>query len=113
MIILNYHLQKIYKLKDFATLEIIDFDYLENNNEILQMKLKINILNSEKFNRFYLIIEEIKLNLIVCLNLSIQSKTRDSFMSRVSTGFNYNTDFYKFRNLQQLKNLLKDENVFN
>ena len=27
--------------------------------------------------------------------------------------FKNNTDFYKFRNLQQLKNLLKDENVFN
>ena len=33
--------KQIYKLKDYATLEIIDFDYLENNNEVLQIKLKI------------------------------------------------------------------------
>ena len=28
-------------------------------------------------------------------------------------GFGNNTEFYKFKNLQQLKNLLKDDNVFN
>ena len=107
--------KQIYKLKDHATLEIIDFDYLENNNQLLQMKLKINVLNKEKFNRFLFNYKknQIKSNTLYLI-YQFNPKTKDSFMSRISKeDFKNNTDFYKFRNLQQLKNLLKDENVFN
>ena len=79
------------------------------------MKLKINVLNKEKFNRFLFNYKknQIKSNSLYLI-FQFNPKTKDSFMSRISTeDFKNNTDFYKFRNLQQLKNLLKDENVFN
>ena len=43
---------KILYLNDFAFLEIKNFEYLEDNDQILQMNIKVNIVNKEKFNRF-------------------------------------------------------------
>ena len=46
---------KIFNLGDFATIEIGEYEYLDNDDQVFQMKGKINILESKKFNRFYLI----------------------------------------------------------
>ena len=47
-------LTKSFKLNldDFGSLEILDYEYLTNINQVLQMKVKANVLNKEKFNRF-------------------------------------------------------------
>ena len=102
-------------LKDFAILEISDYEYLENIDQILQMKIKVNIINNDKFNRFLF---NYKKNKITDENIyfiyQYNANSGNSFISKISNkGFGNNTEFYKFKNLQQLKNLLKDDNVFN
>ena len=39
-------------LNNFATLIIKEYKFLEDNEQIVQMKLKLDILDNEKFNRF-------------------------------------------------------------
>ena len=95
-------------------MEIKNFEYLEDNDQILQMNIKVNIVNKEKFNRFLF---NYKKNKILSENLyftyQFNGNTKNSFISRISNdGFNNGNEFYKFKNLQQLKNLLKDEKVF-
>ncbi len=102
----------IFIIDDFAEIKVVDFEYLENNDQILQLKAKVNILDSTKFNRFMF---NFKKNKISSKNLyftyQFNSGTGSSFISQVSDkGFNNNNQFYKFNNLQQLKNLFKDEN---
>ena len=53
LVSLNFQNAKIYSynekfnIGDFAVLEIVDYEFLENIDQILQMKIKVNILNSE------------------------------------------------------------------
>ena len=106
--------KKILYLNEFANLEITDFDYLQDNDQILQMNIKVNVFNQEKFNRFLF---NYKKNKTASENFyftyQFNANTKNSFISRVSnTGFKSSSEFYKFKNLQQLKNLLKDDKVF-
>ena len=106
--------KKILYLNEFASLEITDFEYLQDNDEILQMNIKVNVFNQEKFNRFLF---NYKKNKTFSENFyftyQFNANTKNSFISRVSnSGFKNSSEFYKFKNLQQLKNLLKDEKVF-
>ena len=106
--------KKVFNLKEFANLEISDYEYLDNIDQILQMKIKINIINNEKFNRFLFNYNKDKIknkNLYFIYQFNSSSKT--NFISKISKdGFSNNTDFYKFNNLQQLKILLMDEKLF-
>ena len=106
--------KKILYLNEFASLEITDFEYLQDNDQILQMNIKVNVFNQEKFNRFLF---NYKKNKTFYENFyftyQFNANTKNSFISRVSnSGFKNSSEFYKFKNLQQLKNLLKDEKVF-
>ena len=98
---------------DFAILEINEYEYLSNVNEILQMKIKINITDKDKFNRFLFnykkdVIDEDNIYFTYQYNLN----NGDNSISTISKkGFFSNNEFYKFRNLQQLKNLLRDDNL--
>ena len=93
--------KKIFYLSNFAILEVSDYEYLKNNDEILQMnaKLKINILK-EKFNRFLFNYNKDR---IVSENLfftyQFNSNTKNSFISQISNkGFLNRNQFYKFKN---------------
>ena len=106
--------KKIFYLSNFAILEVSDYEYLANNDEILQMNAKLKITNKEKFNRFLFNYNKDR---IVSENLfftyQFNSSTKNSFISQISnSGFLNRNQFYKFKNLQQLKNLLKDDKVF-
>ena len=105
--------EKFY-LNDFAILEISEYEYLENNNQLLQIKIKIEILNNEKFNRFLYNYKKDKiLSKQIYFTYQFNADTGNNFISKVSTkGFGNYSEFYKFNNLQQLKNLLKDDNIF-
>lgn len=98
---------------DFAILEINEYEYLSNENEILQMKIKINITDKDKFNRFLFnykkdVIDEDNIYFTYQYNLN----NGNSSISTISKkGFFSNNEFYSFRNLQQLKNLLRDDNL--
>ncbi len=107
--------KKVFQLNNFATLEIVDYEYIENIEQLLQMKIKVQILNKEKFNRFLF---NYKKNRIISDNIyftyKYDSSTNTSFISSISkNGFGNSIEFYKFRNLTQLKNILKDNNIFN
>ena len=106
--------KNLFYLSDFATLEIVDYEYLNEIDQILQMKVKINVINEEKFNRFLFKYRKNKiLNKNVYFTYQYNSNTKTHFLSNVSSdGFTNNTEFYRFNNLQQLKNVLIDENVF-
>ncbi len=106
--------KKLIYLDNFAILEINDYKYLENADQILQMSIKLNILNKEKFNRFLF---NFKKNRIMSDNLyftyQYNASNENSFISQISdTNYLNSSEFYSFRNLQQLKNLLKDEKIF-
>jgi len=79
------------------------------------MKIKVNIFDSEKFNRLLFNYNKNKINtknLYFTYQFSPIEKV--SFISKISSSsFLSNRDFYKFKNFQQLKNLLKDEIFFN
>ena len=48
------------------------------------------------------------------LNYQFNANTGESFISRISNSkSNTNKEFYKFTNLQQLKNLLRNDKMFN
>ena len=106
---------KIFNLKDYASIEVSDYEYLDDNDQILQMKVKIKIFDSVKFNRFLFNYNKDKIkkkNLYLTYRFNVNTKV--SFISRISfTGYNKETEFYQFKNLQQLKNLLKDDNIYN
>ena len=110
-----YLSQNKFNLSDFATLEIGDYEYTEDSDENLQMKIKINILNREKFNRFLF---NYKKNKIIEKNIYFtyryDARNNNNFISQISSkGYPNNSEFYQFKNLQQLKILLKDENLIN
>jgi len=101
-------------LNNFATLIINEYKFLEDNEQIVQMKLKLDILDNEKFNRFLF---NFKKNMIDSKSLyftyQYNANSKNSFISQISnSGFGNNSEFYKFSNLQQLKNLLRDKNLF-
>ena len=100
-------------LDDFGSLEILDYEYLTNINQVLQMKVKANVLNKEKFNRFLF---SYKKNIInsdyIFFTYQYNIDSGNSFISTISNkGFLNNNEFYKFKNLQQLKNLLRNDNL--
>ncbi len=106
---------QILNLSDFAILTISDFEYLENIDQILQMKIKIDILNTEKFNRFLFNYKKDKiLSKKIYFTYQFNSNTKNNYISQIrEKGFGNDVEFYKFNNLQQLKNLLKDDNLLN
>ena len=106
--------EKLFFLDNFASIEVVDFEYLDNSDQILQMKIKLNIFDNLKFNRFLFHykknrIEEKNLYFIYQYNANNLS----SFISPISNkGFVNSVELYQFKNLQQLKNLLRDDKVF-
>tara|TARA_B100001121_G_C18674969_1_gene615807 strand:+ start:59 stop:1462 length:1404 start_codon:yes stop_codon:yes gene_type:complete len=107
--------EKKFNLSDFAILEIGDYEYTKDSDENLQIKIKINILKREKFNRFLF---NYKKNKIMEKNIYFtyryDARNKNNFISQISSkGYLNNSEFYQFKNLQQLKILLKDENLFN
>ena len=78
------------------------------------MKIKIKINNKEKFNRFLFNYKKDKLS-VENLYFTYQHNvdTGNNFISQVrNKGFSNDIEFYKFNNFQQLKNLLRDDNLF-
>jgi len=106
--------KKILYLNEFASLEVTDFEYLQDNDQILQMNIKVNVFNQEKFNRFLFNFKKNKTrDANFYFTYQFNANTKNNFISRISnTGFKNNNEFYKFKNLQQLKNLLRDEKIF-
>tara|TARA_B100000700_G_scaffold289701_1_gene347249 strand:- start:1379 stop:2779 length:1401 start_codon:yes stop_codon:yes gene_type:complete len=106
---------KKFNLDDFASLEISDYEYLQNNDQVLQMKIKVNIEDNEKFNRFLFNFKKDKIKEDkIYFTYQYNNNTGTSFISQISNnGFGNNTEFYKFNNVQQLKILLRDDNIFN
>ena len=104
----------IFNLNDFAKLELSDYEYREDSNQILQMKVKTNIKNKEKFNRFLFSYKKDKIKKEnIYFTYQFNADTKNSFISPItSKGFVNTSEFYKFKNLQQLKNLSKDDNIF-
>ena len=78
------------------------------------MKIKLDILNIEKFNRFLFNFKKNTINArSLYFTYQYNSNSKNSFISQISnSGFGNNPEFYKFSNLQQLKNLLRDKNLF-
>ena len=107
--------EKNFYIDDVALIEIVDFEYLDNENQLLEMKIKVNIFDSEKFNRLLFNYNKNKIktkNLYFTYQFSPIEQV--SFISKISSSsFLNHRDFYKFKNFQQLKNLLKDEIFFN
>ena len=106
---------ELFYLNDFATVEISNYEYLDNVDQILQMKIKINILNKEKFNRFLFSYKKDKiLSDNLYFTYQFNTNTKKHFISPISdSGFMAFAELYKFNNLQQLKNLVRDDNIFN
>ena len=106
---------KKFNLDDFASLEISDYEYLQNNDQVLQMKINVNIEDNEKFNRFLFNFKKDKIKEDkIYFTYQYNNNTGTSFISQISNnGFGNNTEFYKFNNIQQLKILLRDDNIFN
>ena len=103
----------LFYLDDYASVEISEYEYLDNEDQILQIKVKVNIFNNEKFNRFLFNYNKDKiLNKNLYFTYQFNANSLTSFISKVSDeGFENTVELYKFNNLQQLKNLLKDDNV--
>ena len=40
--------EKLFFLDNFASIEVVDFEYLDNSDQILQMKIKLNIFDNVK-----------------------------------------------------------------
>ena len=109
-----YSQEEMFYLRDFATVEIKDYEYLDDINQVLKMKIKINILDTRKFNRFLFNSNKDK---IVSKNLfflyQYNNDVKASFISKISNkDFVNNSELYKFSNLQQLKYLLSDDKLF-
>ena len=106
---------KIFNLGDFATIEIGEYEYLDNDDQVFQMKGKINILESKKFNRFLFNYNKDRISeKNLYFTYRYNAKTKVSFISKVSSkGYLNEVEFYQFKNFQQLKNLFRDDNLFN
>ena len=109
-----YSQEEMFYLKDFAIVEIKDYEYLDDINQVLKMKIKINILDTRKFNRFLFNSNKDK---IVSKNLfflyQYNNDVKTSFISKISNkDFVNNSELYKFNNLQQLKYLFSDDKLF-
>ena len=69
------------------------------------MKIKINILDYEKFNRFLFNYRKKRfINETIYFTYQFNANTQNHFISTISNkGFFNSSEFYKFNNLQQLK----------
>ncbi len=107
--------EKKFYLGDFALIEIGEYEYLDNIDQILQMKVKINVIDNERFNRFLFNYNKNKISeQNLYFTYQFNANTLTNFISEISNkGFKNDTAFYQFNNFQQLKILLKDENLFN
>ena len=78
------------------------------------MKIKINILDRTKFNKFLFNYKKNRIKSdTLYFTYQFNTETKNSFISQVRTkGFGSEAELYKFSNLQQLKNLLKEDNLF-
>ena len=80
-----YSQEEMFYLKDFAIVEIKDYEYLDDINQVLKMKIKINILDTRKFNRFLFNSNKDK---IVSKNLfflyQYNNDVKTSFISKIS-----------------------------
>ncbi len=103
-----------FKLGDFANIQVIEYEYLDNIDLILQMKIKIDIINHEKFNRFLFNYKKDKiLSKNVFFTYQYNTNTKKHFISQISdNGLISNSELYNFNNFKQLKNLLRDDNLF-
>tara|TARA_Y100000590_G_C15687541_1_gene1002183 strand:- start:692 stop:2095 length:1404 start_codon:yes stop_codon:yes gene_type:complete len=105
--------EKLFFLDDFASIEIVDFEYLESSDPVLQMKIKVNILDKIKFNRYLFHYKKNRIdekNLYFTYRYNVNSLK--SFISQVSNvGFLNSVELYQFNNFQQLKNLLRDDKI--
>ena len=52
---------------NLTKLQVIDYQYLTNNDQILEMDIKIDVLDKEKFNRFLFNFKKIKFFQIACI----------------------------------------------
>ena len=102
-------------IDDFADLIISDYKYLDDSEQVIETKVELNIKNSQKFNKFIYNYQKNKiLDSSLFLNYQFNANTGESFISRISNSkSNTNKEFYKFTNLQQLKNLLRNDEMFN
>ena len=78
------------------------------------MKIKINISDREKFNRFLFNFRKNKINHDnLYFIYQFDNESRTNLISKISNKeFLSGSELYKFNNLQQLKVLLKDEDLF-
>ncbi len=105
---------KLFFLDDFASIEIVDYEYLDISNQILEMKVKINIIDNVKFNKFLFSFKKNRIkNKNLYFTYQYNSNSSKSFISQISgKNFINAVEFYQFNNLQQLKNLLRDDKLF-
>ncbi len=106
---------KNFFINNFAEISVNEYEYLDNSEQVIQMKIEVDIKNLEKFNRFIHSYKKNKfLNKKLYLTYQFNVLTRENFMSEISSdSFSNSGEFYKFKNALQLKNLLKDESVMN
>ena len=104
-----------FNVNDFASLKIIDYEYLENDDQILQIKIKVDVKNLPRLNRFLFNYQKDKIkSKEFFVTYQYNNSDNTSYISQISNkGFNNNPELYRFNNIQQLKNIFKDENFFN
>ena len=103
-----------FNLDDFAKLKISEVEYLEQNNQILQLKIMIEIDDFKKFNKFLFNFKKDKIkSKNVYFIYQFDNSTGNSFISKLSNkGYINDGQLYKFSNLKQLKNLIRDDRMF-
>ena len=106
--------QSTFNLDDFATAYVFDYNYQEGIDQTLEARVKLNINDIDKFNKFLF---NFRKNKIISNNLYFNYKydanTNDSFISKVDLNeFKNPVEFYGFSNWQQLRSsIVTNENI--